>query len=90
VPRTQLSYNCTHGLFGQPSEPFSGALPGASIRCRYGRPHARPRRYRLGQRRSGLLWAHHSKSKALGGEIPGNCRSAQGFRRAAQSASLPA
>src|SRR4051812_22882118 len=30
----QLSYNCTHGLAANSSEPFSGALPGACLAAR--------------------------------------------------------
>jgi hypothetical protein len=90
LPRTQLSYNCTHGLSANRLSPCPALSPRRSIRCRYGRPRARPQRYHLGRCRTGLLWAHHSKSKALGGQIPGNCWPTPGFREGAQSASLPA
>src|SRR5581483_1233273 len=92
----QLSYNCTYGLSANLLRALIRRSPRGALGCAPVLDFASdPTELQLHalaasrQRRTGLLWAHHSKSKALGGEIRRICRPAPGFRKGALSASLP-
>jgi hypothetical protein len=67
----QLSYNCTHGLAAKRPSPCPALSPGRA--WLHARPRATPsdptalHLHTQGRARTGVLWASHSKSKALDG-----------------------